>query len=205
MSLTFPKDTTPTFELPPAGTHVATCYRVIDLGTQQIEYQGQKKRQYKIMLSWELTDEKMSDGRPFSTHKKYTLSSSEKSSLRKDLESWRGVPFKDEDFGTFDIGVLLGKSCMQGIVHTSENGKTYSNISSILRLPKGMVVQPLENPTVRFDLSAFDQEIYNSLSDNLQATIALSPEYQELKRKGTNELVQEANNTNALPDDEIPF
>lgn len=206
MSLTLPKDTTPDFENPPAGTFVATCYRVVDLGTQQIEWQGKAKHQYKIMVSWELTDEKMSDGRPFTTHKRYTLSSSEKSSLRQDLEAWRGQPFQESDFGTFDIGVLLGKPCMIGIVHEQKNGKTYANVSSILRMPKGMTAPVLVNPTVRFDLTEFNQDIFNGLSESLQAVIAKSPEYQELK--GGAKLEQslpESAGFPTLPDSEIPF
>ena len=67
------------FEPPPAGTHRAICYRVIDLGTQQSEYQGQTKHQRKIMLSWELVDERMPASgdypeRPFTIHQRYTLS-----------------------------------------------------------------------------------------------------------------------------------
>lgn len=169
------------FEITPAGTHLATCYRVIDLGTQLVEFKGETKKQYKIMISWELPDELMDGGQPFSTHKKYTLSSSNKANLRKDLESWRGLPFSDEDFGKFDIGVLIGKSCFIGIVHSNKNDQTYANISSIMKLPKGSVAKPLVNPTVYFSLSDFNQDIFDSLSENLKATIAKSPEYQKIK------------------------
>ena len=62
------------FELPPAGTHLATCYRVVDLGTQNSNYMGQVKRQHKILLSWELPDELMADGRPFTIGQRYTWS-----------------------------------------------------------------------------------------------------------------------------------
>lgn len=205
MSLTLPKDSTPDFEFPPAGTFIATCYRVVDLGTQQVEWQGKAKRQYKIMVSWELTEEKMSDGRPFTMHKRYTLSSSEKSALRQDLEAWRGIAFKEEDFGSFDIGVLQGKSCMIGIVHETKNGKTYANISSILCLPKGMVPMTLVNPMARFDLTEFNQDVFSSLSEGLQAVIAKSPEYQELK--GAHKVEQNMQNGAhaTQPDEEIPF
>jgi hypothetical protein len=37
----------------------------------------------------------MKDGKAFSIHKKYTLSSHKKATLRKELEAWRGVPFSD--------------------------------------------------------------------------------------------------------------
>ena len=203
MSLLMPKDSNHDFESVPAGTFIATCYRVIDIGTQQIEWAGKVKRQKKILLSWELTEEKMTDGLPFSIHKRYTLSSSDKAALRIDLESWRGVPFKDEDFGSFDIGNLLGKSCLMGVVQETKNGKTYSNISSILRLHKGMTPQPLVNQTVRFDLSNFDQTVYESFSDNLRLTISKSPEYQELKGIKTDEHIQDDGRPTP-PDDAIP-
>jgi hypothetical protein len=170
------------FELTPSGTIAGICYRVIDIGTQQSEYQGQVKRAKKITLSWELPSEKMADGqRVFSIHKRYTLSLHEKAVLRKDLESWRGVPFTDDELKGFDIRNLLGKPCLLGIVHEESKGKTYANISSILKLPKGMPAPEPVNTPVQFDLSEFDQTVYDSLSDSLKATIAKSPEYQELK------------------------
>jgi|SRR5579859_2509293 len=180
MSLVMPKEGGD-FELVPAGSFIATCYRVIDLGTQQYEYQGVTKRSKKLMISWELTEEKMKDGRPFSIHKNYNLSSSKKATLRIDLEAWRGVPFTEADFGSFDVSKLLGKSCFIGVVHTKSGDNQYANISSILRLPKGMDALPLVNDKVQFDLDDFDQMIYDSLSESLRAKIAKSPEYQELK------------------------
>lgn len=209
MSLTLPKNSGKEFETAPSGTFPATCYRLIDLGTQQIEWQGKIKRQPKIMLSWELSDEMMSDGKPFSIHKRYTLSSSDKSSLRKDLEAWRGVAFTDSDFGTFDIGVLLGKSCLLGIVHEAKDGNTYANISSLLRLPKNMPAPVLVNPITRFDLSNFSQHVFDGLSESLQAVIAKSPEYQALKG---GHRVESHTADDAMPEeppvsayDEIPF
>ena len=127
------------FEIPPAGTHLAACYRVIDLGTQTSSYMGQPKRQHKILVSWELPDEKMVDGRPFTIGQRYTWSMSEKAALRRDLESWRGVPFAEKDFGQggFDIKNIIGKCCLLNIVHAEKNGKHYANIASISRLMKG--------------------------------------------------------------------
>lgn len=209
MSILLPAKTDADFELPPADTHLAVCYRVLDLGTQLVEYNGQSKKQHKIMLSWELSEAFMTQGKneglPFSIHKRYTFSSSEKSTLRKDLESWRGVPFTDEDFGKFDLGVLLGKGCLLGVVHTERNGKTYANISSIMRVPKSMTIKPPVNPTVYFDLSDFNQGIYDSLSDSLKATIALSPEYQALK--GNNQTPPNVSDDwhDDIPNESVPF
>ena len=41
----------------PAGTHIAICVKVIDLGTQRVEWQGDVKLQHKVLLAWELVDE----------------------------------------------------------------------------------------------------------------------------------------------------
>lgn len=181
MTLVLPKETGGDFERVPAGTFVAVCYRIIDLGTQQGEWQGKPKLSHKVMFSWEFPEEKMSDGRPFTIHQRYTLSASQKAKLRQDLESWRGVPFTDDDFGAFDLGNVLGKACLMGVVHEHKNGKVYENITSILRLPKGMVAPEPANESIYFSLSDFRQDLYDKLSESLRAVIAKSPEYQELK------------------------
>lgn len=185
------------FSVTPAGNHFATCYRVVDLGTQKGEYQGKATFKHKIMVTWELPDELMEDGRPYSISQRYTLSSSKKATLRNHIESWRGKPFSDEEFGTFDIGKLIGHSCLLNVVHTVKPDKTYANIVSIGALPKGMTKRSLINLAAYFSLNEFNQEIYDSFSEGLKATIALSPEYQELK--GGHRINQE------VPDDHIPL
>lgn len=203
------------YELCPSGTMAAICYRVIDLGTQQTNYDGQIKRSKKINLSWELPGEKMADGvRVFSIHKRYTLSLHEKATLRQDLEAWRGTPFTDEQLAGFDISKLLGAPCLLGVIHTMKDGKTYANISSILKIPKGMPAPTPVNPPVQFDLDNFDQAVYDSFSDSLKATIATSPEYQQLKgghRAEPNTTAEDGREyapVDAVPSDlsdEIPF
>lgn len=209
-----PANTGGDFELPPAGTHVAVCYRLIDLGTQQVEWQGAIKRQRKIMFSWELPDELMTEGdhagKPFSVHQRYTFSSSDKSRLRQDLEAWRGQPFKDTDFGPggFDIKNVLGKACMLQIIHAEKPKGTYANIAALMKLPKGMPGPTPKNVCIYFTLDQFNPEIFNSLSDGIKKVIMASPEYGEAVRK----LAGVADQDEAGPrppadiiDDEIPF
>ena len=180
-----PKPNDKDFEMPPAGTAMAVCYRVIDLGTQETTYMGQPKKQHKIMISWELPDEKMSDGRPFTISQRYTWSMSEKASLRKDLESWRGVPFRDNEFGHggFDIKNVIGKACLLTIVHSESQGKTYANITAVSKLMKGQAA-PTEtvNEQVYLSLSEerWEPSTFHKLSQGIQATIMKSPEYKEL-------------------------
>lgn len=174
------------FSPPPAGVFSAICHRFIDLGTQATNFQGQTKHQRKVMLSWEITDPevKMDDGRPFTISSRYTWSMSEKATLRKTLESWRGRPFEESDFGEggFDTRNLIGAPCLLSIVHAEKDGKTYANISSVVRLPKQMTAGSLENDKVYFSLDDYDSATFAALSEGLQNIIKASPEYQALGR-----------------------
>lgn len=174
------------FEIAPAGTHVATCFRFIDLGTQMIDYQGESKTQRKVLLSWELSNERLSNGdnagQPFTMGKKYTWSMSEKATLRKDLESWRSRAFIDADFKgekRFNIRNVVGAACLLSVSHDERDGKTYANIKAITSLPKGMEKPaPINKPTY-FSLEPefFDNSTLDGLSDRLKEIIKTSPEY----------------------------
>ena len=177
------------FEQTPTGTHLAVCYRFIDLGTQESNYLGNIKHQRKVLISWELPEELMTQGehagKPFTFHQRYTWSMHEKSTLRKDLEAWRGVPFTDADFGPngFDIRNILGKACLLTLVEEAKGDKVYTNKASIGRLMKSMTA-PTEtiNPIVYFALTPelFEMTEYSELSDSLKSTIAQSPEFKQL-------------------------
>ena len=84
------------FKMVPPGTHLARCYRLVDLGTQTVDWQGQQKFQHKIMLGWEIHGEDdqgqplvTDEGEPLAMFKNYTHSWSENATLRKDLQTWR--------------------------------------------------------------------------------------------------------------------
>lgn len=197
------------YDPPPEGAHVAVCYRVVDLGTQETTYMGQPRKSHVIMLAWELPDTEMTDGRPFSISKRYTYSSHSKSTLRKDLESWRGKRFEDSEFGTFDIGNLLGKPCMLNVVHTEKNQTVYANIAAIMRLPKGMNTPALHNEQVLLSLAdrPFDRGAFEKLSDRLRETIMKSPEYRmAIEGRSPDEEVPPPNGEgDYLGGDDIPF
>lgn len=180
-----PKSTT-NFLPPPDGPQPAACFRVIDLGTQDTTYKGEAKRQHQILIGWEIfSEERMTDGRPFTIGRKYTLSTSEKANLRKDLESWRGKKFADAELGpggTFQIESIIGKSCLLNIVHEERDGSVYANVKGISRLPKGMAVGAPENATAFVWLTPedFDATAFDKLSDNLKEIIQKSPEYRAI-------------------------
>ena len=191
----------------PAGTHLALCYRVIDLGRQKSTFQGEEKVAHKIMISWELPDERMEDGRPFTIHKRYTWSMHEKASLRKDLEAWRGAPFKEADFGTFDIRNVLGKACIVSVVQDMKpDGKIYANVAGVGKVMKNLTIPPMTNDPVYLWVTParWDQDVFNSLSDGLKRVIVSSPEYDEMM-VAANQPEPLSANTGEFVDDEVPF
>jgi hypothetical protein len=171
-----------TFALPPPGTYPAVCYRVIDLGTQDVEWAGEAKKKHKISLSWELHDPdcQMDDGRPMSIHSTYTLSMHENATFRKHLEAWRGKPFSEDDFKSFAIENLIGVPCYIGVIHDKTGN--WANVSAISPLPKQMDKPKPINPTVFLCLEKdqFDPEVLASLSDRTQEKVKSSPEYRRL-------------------------
>jgi len=217
-----PKNEGGSFEQTPAGTFIGRCYRFIDLGSHEQTYQGESKGLKRlVMIGFELPTELMTEGewagRPFSIHKRYTWSTHEKANMRKDLESWRGAKFNDNDFGPggFDVRNLLGVPATLTIVHSENDGKNYSNIASIGKAMKGVTIPDQINPSVYLSLESerFDREIFEALSDKLKAFIGESPEYGRLfsSKPKSNGYADHSGNTQREReterelDDEIPF
>jgi len=139
------------FEQIQPGTYQAVCYGIWDIGVQITTWEGQEKQQPKIVIAWELNEnmkEGDNAGKRFTISKRYTKSLGDKANLTKDLQSWRGKPFTEEELRGFDLETILGVNCQLGIIHNESNGKTYSNISSISSLMKGMPEMTAQNPSV---------------------------------------------------------
>ena len=139
--------------LPEAGTTQAVCCAVWDLGLQKTSFAGEEKVQHKIIIAWEITEkinapESEYNGKPYMLNKKYTLSLGEKANLRKDLASWRGIPFTEDELKNgFDLDKLYGANCYIGIKHEPDRidpKKVYANVTAILPIPKGLAkITPL--------------------------------------------------------------
>jgi len=200
-----------TFKIPPSGSFLGRLYRILDLGTQKVEWQGAIKMQRKLMFSFELHGEDndghpltTNDGKPLMISKRYTMSLGEQSTLRKDLESWRGKKFTAEELLGFDLNVLLGKFAMCNVTHNDREGKTYANLSGLSQVPAALKKLPEPNGVnelMIFSLDAFDQAKFDSLSDGLKDIIKKSAEW-----RGTNG-EEEANKAVAIAtlDDDMPF
>lgn len=172
---------------PPAGMHVARCYRLIDLGTQPKSYQGKPTGEArKIMASWELLGEdRMNDGKPFTISKSWFLSMHEKAALRKDLESWRGRPFTPEEEHSFDVSKLLGAYGLINVIQEpGQDGTPYTKIGAITPLMKGMAKPDAVNDNVIFDADEPDMELYGTFSDKMKELIAGCREWRARKAGG---------------------
>lgn len=129
----------------PGGTFCALCVDVVDLGMVKSTYSGKIKNQHKVNIVWQI-EETRDDGKPFMPRKRYTLSLHEKASLRKDLESWRGRPFSDDELSGFDLEALIGVPCMISVVQAAVAGQIYANVTAIMKSPKGLT-PPAADPS----------------------------------------------------------
>lgn len=126
-----------TFTPAPAGVHQAVCVDVVDLGFLDVTWQGVSKKKHLINVAWQINEDR-DDGKPYLVFKRYTLSLHEKATLGKDLESWRGKKFTDEERNGFDVERLLGVNCLLNVTHNQVGDRTYANVVSIMPLAKGM-------------------------------------------------------------------
>ena len=187
----------------PVGSHAARCFQIIDLGHQRNEFENEVKIQHQVLVSWELPNlDKLDDGSPMSISKFYTLSLHDKANLAKDLVSWRGRAFTDEEKSGFDITNLLGVQCMLSIV--DKNGK--SRVGSVVGVPQGMSVPDAINQNIIFEMPAYrdgDSSVFDSLSEGLQGLILKS---EDLKERDTSQAPPPASpDVGDGFDDDIPF
>ena len=195
-------------ELIPAGNYIARCYSMIHIGTVTEEIMGEKKTLNKCRITWELPTELrvFSDDKgeqPMVISKEYTLSMHEKANLRRDLESWRGKAFTEEQAAKFDITKLLGVPCMLNIIHkTTKAGNDFATISNISPLPKGFNCPDQVNQNFEFNFEdKYSDEVLESFPDFIKNKIKSSEEYRKLKTAivdlpGEDETTEE---TNDLP------
>ena len=194
--------------LPPNGNHTAICVRMIHIGTAEFEYKGEKKKQNRVRLYFELSYEKATfkaeNGEEnFMVSKEYTLSMHEKATLRKDLESWRGKAFTEEEAKAFDITVLLGVCCMVNIITKVHEGtgNKYAQIASISGLPKGMEKPQRVNDLFEFSVAEFDEKKFAGLSEYIQERIKQTDEWKAYTKQEAGEIETHSPNE----EDDLPF
>lgn len=157
------------FKRVPAGTHLAICNMVADIGMQpgSALYPNPKRQ---VVLRWEVPSERTEyekDGKkvegPLTISRTFTASMNEKAGLRKLLESWRGRKFTDEEAARFDVSSVLGKACLLNVTESEKGGETYANVAGASALIKGMAAPQAENPLLLFDPETASQAEYAAL------------------------------------------
>ena len=171
-----------------AGTYLARCVQVLDLGTQTTEWMGEIKQTRKVRLAFETPTEtkvfKEENGeQPYMLSKEYTLSLGEKANLRADLESWRGKTFTAEELEGFDLFTILGVPCMITVTHkTSKDGqKTFATITGISKIMKGMECPEAHNELIKFAIDEWEDATFEKLSKYTQEKIYNSLEWAKRK------------------------
>lgn len=201
----------------PVGVHVARCIALIDLGTQEVNFQGDIKLQHKALVKWEVlgvddADKPLVDdeGRPLTISKRYTMSLSTKARLRADLAAWRGRDFTADELKAFDVSKLLGAYCMLNVQHKdADGGKTYANVASITPLPRAVPKPTGVHELVRFDLDEPDVAVFESFHEKLREIIAASVEWKAMHApapSGTKAAAEPAGTSVPFEDmEEVPF
>ena len=196
------------FEPIPEGMHVARCYSIIDLGTQEIEWEGEKKLQRKIYVTFEIPsimkEFKEGEGeKPQVIGKKYTLSFHENARLTRDLTSWLSSKKLEGDMAYWLDEYVVGTECMLNVIHNVYKEKTYANIETITPLPTSIKCPKQINPSMNFDLQVFDAKKYAILPEWIQKIIVESPEYGYLVSGEANEADVGFETKKSVADDEV--
>lgn len=183
------------------GVHKSRCIKVIDLGTQKNEFEGNITWKRQILVIWEVPEQTSETSEPLTISKFYTLSLHEKSNLGIDLTSWRGRPFSETEKKGFDISKLIGHTCLLNVIQGNKNNK----IGSIMPLPKGDKIAEQYHTGVVFDLEKYQKgqkEIFNQLSEGIRKIILGSKELEGLEHKDNGD---ENNGSTTVGQDPVPF
>ena len=167
-------------KVPPveAGVYMAVCIGFVDLGEQYSE--KFKNYSYKGMYIWELPGETIEiDGeqKPRQLSKEFVISASNKSNLRKFIETWNSKSYSDEDFMEFDIFEQIGKPCQLNVVLNET--KEYANVDNLMPIPKGFPAPTTTTEFIRWDMDAWDDTVFAKLPEWIQDKIKKSTQYQK--------------------------
>lgn len=201
------------YEVVPAGQHLAVCYRLVDAGTREEQYKDNPpKKRHVLFVYWELPEVKMGDGRPFTISKKYTLTLNENGTLFKDLKTWRGKSFTQEELKGFDLLNVLGVSALLEVEHSDE-GK--ARVVSVFKPDGGAKKTDTENEQQAFDIDEYAKgdpkmiEIFGSFPEWMQGMIEESFEVSAAMKQAGNSTSTPSGGLDEfkkeVSEDEIPF
>jgi hypothetical protein len=169
--------------LAPIGNHIARCYQIIDLGTQDSIKYGNAS--HKLRFTWELCEEKHDFGKgkpePYSVSMTVNFFFGRNSNFTKLLEGWKGGTFTDAELDAFELKKLVGKSCMVNVVHNTSGDNDYANVASVSPVPAKWKdrVPAIYNKTLYFETEMGpNSDEFKSLPEFLQKMIEKCHEWQ---------------------------
>lgn len=187
-----------------AGSHIGVCDIVADLGLQESEFYGTKR---KVYIRFEVPAERWKyekDGKqleaPGVIGVILTASMHKKATLRQRLEGWRGRAFSEAEAEEFNLESVLGKPAMLTVQHNSSDGKTYANIVAISPLPKGMSAPGAELALLLYHDG--DKSMYSALPEWLRKKIDEQVPEPEAEEPAIDYRSQDSTE---ISDDDIPF
>lgn len=187
------------------GSYAAVCYMLVDIGLQKSERYGNSSR--KVMIGWEIADEFVEvDGerKPRVFTARYTASLNEKAILRRDLAAWRGKDFTEAELEEFNLRNIVGVPCLIQVIHKEGgNGKTYANLASIMKIPRGMQVPKATLDTVIYDIDENDPADVDKLPEWIANMVKSSESYQQRLQEADGGTVKMSDLEDA--DGELPF
>jgi len=132
--------------------------------------EGPLRKRHVVYIYWEVTAKQevddaeehwepitMSDGRLFSASKKYTASLNENAALFKDLKSWRGKPFSEQDLSGFELPKVLGVTAELEMIKQNKDSDRVK-VEGVYKPEGGMKKFATQNDIVQFDIDVYCQE-----------------------------------------------
>lgn len=158
------------------GVYMAVCVGVIDLGEQYSEMF--KNYRNEVQIVWEIPSETVEiDGetKPRQLSRTFSVATSKKANLRAIISSWNGKTYSDDEFGELDLFAQIGKPCMLNVV-LNDSGE-YSNVDSVVPMPKGVPAPVSTTPPIRWDMDAWDDAVFQTLPEWARDKIKKSTQY----------------------------
>lgn len=166
------------YENPEDGTYYAVVTQVIFLGEHENPEgrYGKKDPSQKVRVQFELSNDTMSDGRPYTVTKTMSFYPSlpdkanfthllsavyGRAKLEEMKKSKDGILFKD----------LLGEHLMVTVESYSYNGKEYSGVAGYSPVPRGTTKRESVNTHLYYDPDDHDEEAYARLSNKAKEII----------------------------------
>lgn len=123
----------------PEGVHLAICkYEGLVLVNSPMYAKSADGKVVKQRYIFQIDEKVPGKEMRFEVRATFGCSMGKKAKQREFVQSWLGKSMTDEQADKFDSKFMLGRACQINVVHNESNGTIYSNIKSVMPLPKGI-------------------------------------------------------------------